>query len=47
MAKGKRVSWMYGGKKYYGTEIPSRETSEARYARTENGKIKKIIKKKK
>jgi len=46
MAKtGKKVSWMYGGKKYSGTEIASMETSKARFARTENGKIKKIIKK--
>jgi len=43
--KGKKVSWLYGGKRYYGTEIKSKETSKARFARTENGKIKKIIKK--
>jgi len=47
MAKGRRVSWMFGGKKYYGTAIPSMETSEATFARTENGKIKKMLKKKK
>jgi len=28
MAKGKKVSWMYGGKKYSGTAIPSMETSK-------------------
>jgi hypothetical protein len=45
MKKGTRVSWVYGGKTYSGTAIPSMETSKARFARTENGKIKKIIKK--
>ncbi len=45
MAKQKKVSWMYGGKKYSGTYI--RETKKAIFARTTNGKIKKIIKKKK
>jgi hypothetical protein len=44
-SKGKKVSWMYGGKKYSGTEIKSKETSKATFARTENVKIKKIIKK--
>ena len=39
----KRVSWMYGGKRYYGTLI--RETKTHKYARTKNNKIKKIIKK--
>ena len=39
----KRVSWLYGGKRYYGTLI--RETKTAKFARTANGKIKKIIKK--
>lgn len=43
----KKVSWTFGGKKYSGTLIRSKETSEARYARTENGKIKKLPKKKK
>jgi hypothetical protein len=43
---GKRVSWKWGDKTYYGTEIPSRETSMHKFARTENGKIKKIKKKK-
>ena len=38
----KKVSWMYGGKRYYGTLI--RETKKYRYARTSSGKIKKIIK---
>jgi len=46
MAKKKQISWMWGGKKYYGTEIPSRETKTHKFARTENGKIKKIPKKK-
>jgi len=45
MKKGKTVSWDYGGKKYYGTAIPSMETSKATFARTENGKIKKMLKK--
>ena len=40
----KKVSWMWGGKRYYGTLI--RETKKYRYARTSSGKIKKIIKKK-
>jgi len=42
MAKQKKVSWMYGGKKYSGTFI--RETKKAIFARTTNGKIKKIAK---
>ena len=40
----KRVSWMWKGKRYFGTFI--RETAEHIFARTENGKIKKIVKKK-
>lgn len=43
----KKVSWKYGGKTYSGTLIPSRETKEARFARTENGNIKRLPKKKK
>jgi hypothetical protein len=39
----KKVSWLYGGKRYYGTLI--RETKKHKFARTENGKIKKIVKK--
>ncbi len=39
----KKVSWMYGGKKYSVTFM--RETKEKIYARTTNGKIKTIIKK--
>tara|TARA_R110000851_G_scaffold75988_1_gene167291 strand:+ start:668 stop:820 length:153 start_codon:yes stop_codon:yes gene_type:complete len=35
-----KVSWIWRGKKYSGTLIPSRETAKNRYARTENGKIK-------
>ena len=41
-----KVSWMYGGKRYYGTLIPSRETKTHRFARTENGKIKRLPKNK-
>lgn len=40
----KKISWKWGGKTYYGTEIPSRETKTHRFARTKNGKIKKIKK---
>lgn len=36
------VSWMWGGKRYYGTKI--RETDTHIYARTHNGKT-KVIKK--
>jgi hypothetical protein len=43
---GSKVSWMYGGKKYSGTLIPSKETKTHRYARTTNGKIKILPKKK-
>tara|TARA_R110000796_G_scaffold113618_1_gene225368 strand:- start:1493 stop:1618 length:126 start_codon:yes stop_codon:yes gene_type:complete len=39
----KKVSWMYGGKKYSGTLI--RETETHKYARTEKGKTKTIKKK--
>lgn len=38
----KKVSWMWGGKRYYGTLI--RETKTHKFARTENGKIKRIKK---
>ena len=38
----KKVSWMWGGKKHYGTLI--RETKTHKFARTKNGKIKKIKK---
>ena len=41
----KKVSWMWGGKRYSGTLI--RETKTHKFARTHNGKIKKIVKKKK
>jgi len=47
LTKGKKVSWLYGGKKYSGTLIPSKEDKDNRYARTENGKIKVLPKKKK
>ena len=40
------VSWMWRGKRYYGTLIPSREDKDNRYARTTNGKIKVLPKKK-
>ena len=40
----KKVSWMWGGKRYSGTLI--RETKTHKFARTHNGKIKKIVKKK-
>ena len=39
----KKVSWLYGGKRYYGTLI--RETKTHKFARTHNNKIKKIVKK--
>jgi hypothetical protein len=38
----KKISWTYGGKRYYGTFI--RETKTHKFARTANGKIKKIKK---
>ena len=38
----KTVSWMYGGKKYYGEQIS--ENDEVIKARTHNNKIKTIIK---
>jgi len=41
----KKVTWKWGGKTYSGTEIPSKETATHRFARTENGKIKRIKKK--
>ena len=41
-AKIKKVSWKFGGKTYSGTKI--RETKDAVFARTHNGKIKKIKK---
>jgi hypothetical protein len=40
----KRVSWMWKGKRYSGTLI--RETKTHKYARTKNGKVKTILKKK-
>ena len=39
----KTVSWLWGGKRYKGTLI--RETKTHKFARTHNGKIKKIKKK--
>tara|TARA_R110000868_G_scaffold65399_6_gene195638 strand:+ start:506 stop:640 length:135 start_codon:yes stop_codon:yes gene_type:complete len=41
----KKVSWLYGGTRYYGTFI--KETKKHIFARTTNGKTKKIIKNKK
>ena len=38
-----KVSWLWGGKRYYGTKI--RETKTHIFARTHNNKIKKIKKK--
>ena len=43
----KKISWMWRGKRYYGVLIPSMEDKDNRYARTENGKIKVLPKKKK
>jgi hypothetical protein len=43
----KKVSWLWRGKRYYGTLIPSKEDEKNRYARTENGKIKVLPKKSK
>jgi len=40
-----RVSWLWRGKRYYGTLLPSRETKDNRFARTQNGKIKTLPKK--
>ena len=40
----KKVSWLYGGKRYYGTLIPSRETKTHRFARTARDNIKKLKK---
>tara|TARA_R110000823_G_scaffold12574_2_gene42313 strand:+ start:456 stop:620 length:165 start_codon:yes stop_codon:yes gene_type:complete len=45
--KKKTVSWMWRGKKYSGTLIPSMEDEDNRYARTTNGNIKVLPKKKK
>ena len=42
MVMPKKVSWMWGGKKYSGTLI--RETKTHKFAKTHNGKIKKIKK---
>jgi len=44
MVMAKKVSWMWGGKRYSGTLI--RETKTHRFARTANGKTKKIKKRK-
>jgi hypothetical protein len=43
---GGSVSWMWKGQSYSGTLIPSMENENNRYARTKNGKIKTLPKKK-
>ena len=40
------VSWKWGDKTYSGKLIPSMETKTHRFARTKNGKIKKLPKRK-
>lgn len=45
-AMTKKVSWKYGEGTYSGELIPSMETKTHRYARTHNGKIKKLPKNK-
>jgi hypothetical protein len=40
----KKICWNYGKGRYCGTEISSMETKTHKFARTENGKIKKIKK---
>ena len=42
---GKRVTWKWGNQTHSGTLIPSMETKSARFARTKNGKIKRLPKK--
>lgn len=42
-----KVSWIWRGKKYSGTLIPSKENKDYRFARTTNGKIKILPKGKK
>jgi len=42
----KKVSWIWRGKRYSGTLLPSKEDKNNRYARTVNGKIKILPKKK-
>jgi len=41
------VTWIWRGKKYSGTLLPKKEDKNNRYARTKNGKIKILPKKKK
>jgi len=43
---GRRVTWKWGNQTHSGTLIPSMETKSARFARTKNGKIKRLPKKK-
>ena len=42
----KKVSWTWRGKRYSGILLPSKEDKNNRYARTTNGKIKILPKKK-
>lgn len=44
-AKGRKISWVFGGVKYYGNVI--RETKNKIFARTHNNKVKVINKEKK
>jgi len=44
MEKGGSTSWMWKGKSYSGTLIPSMENEKNKYARTKNGKIKTLPK---
>jgi hypothetical protein len=44
--EGGSVSWQWKGKTYSGTLIPSMEDANNRYAKTHNGKIKTLPKKK-
>ena len=39
------LKWKWGNKTYSGPEIKSMETSTHKFARTHNGKVKKIRKK--
>lgn len=42
-----KVSWKWRGKTYSGELLPEKEDKDNRYARTHNGKIKTLPKKKK
>lgn len=43
-AHKRKVSWFFGGKKYSGMELKSKETPTHSFAITHNGKIKKLLK---